>query len=432
MHTRADFANALHGRRAPGVWVPHKSRIVLLFRRSRPNLTPVDRTPVFSKPYRARNIVLLLTSSLTIMSAATIAPSLPQMAEVFARVPRAEFLSKLLLTLPTLFIALAAPFAGSFADRNGRIKILLAAMVVYALAGASGFLLNNLYHILAGRVLLGLAIGVIMTISITLVGDYFLDRDRQRYIGIQGAFVSFGGVVFIGVGGFLADVSWRAPFLVYLLALALFPFARKFLGEPVRHGEHGSPSATSGPGRGVRGLFVTAFVIWVLFFMIPVQIPFYVKQLGIGKNSYIGLAIAVNTASAALASLFYDRLKRRMTFPTIYVAGFLCMAVAYLWIAVTSSYGQMLLALVCSGAGMGLILPNTTLWVIHRAAPEWRGRITGRLTSWRFSGQFISPIAAQPVVGALGLHAAFGLAAGLLLILAVVFWFQVPGGKPGS
>src|SRR5690606_35651392 len=121
-----------------------------------------------------------------------------------------------------------------------------------------------------------------------------------------------------------------------------------------------------------------------------------------------------------------------LSFPAIYVAGFLFMAGAYLWIALSATYAQMLAALVFSGIGMDLILPNTTLWVIHRAAPEWRGRITGRLTSWRFSGQFVSPIAAQPAVAALGLHAAFGLAAGLLVLLALIFWFQTGRRETGE
>ncbi|MEM1000618.1 MAG: hypothetical protein AAGN35_26430 [Bacteroidota bacterium] len=38
--------------------------------------------------------ILLLASSLTAMSGATISPSLPRMAEVFAATPGAEFLSK--------------------------------------------------------------------------------------------------------------------------------------------------------------------------------------------------------------------------------------------------------------------------------------------------------------------------------------------------
>ena len=112
-----------------------------------------------------KKITLLLASTLTIMSAATIAPSLPQMAKVFQSIPNAEFLAKLVLTLPTLFIAISAPFVGRFIDKHGRTKLLMAALIAYAITGSSGYFLGGLFEILAGRALLGITIGILMTIK---------------------------------------------------------------------------------------------------------------------------------------------------------------------------------------------------------------------------------------------------------------------------
>ena len=64
--------------------------------------------------------VLLIGSTMTVMAGATIAASLPQMSKVFAHQENAEFLSKLVLTLPALFIALFSPVAGWVADKAGR------------------------------------------------------------------------------------------------------------------------------------------------------------------------------------------------------------------------------------------------------------------------------------------------------------------------
>jgi uncharacterized membrane protein YhdT len=48
---------------------------------------------------------LLLASSLTVMAGALIAPALPKIAEAFEGLPNVVFLSKLLLSIPALFIA---------------------------------------------------------------------------------------------------------------------------------------------------------------------------------------------------------------------------------------------------------------------------------------------------------------------------------------
>ena len=56
----------------------------------------------------------------------------------------------------------------------------------------------------------------------------------DKFVGIQIAFMSLGGILFTGLGGVLADYSWRYPFLIYLFALVVLPFSILFLREPAR------------------------------------------------------------------------------------------------------------------------------------------------------------------------------------------------------
>ncbi|MDZ7740455.1 MAG: MFS transporter [Bacteroidota bacterium] len=140
---------------------------------------------------------LLLASTMTIMAGATIAPSLPQMEKVFSESEHAAFFSRLILTIPALFIAFLSPLAGYIIDEYGRRKTLLYSLALYALAGTSGLYLTNIYAILAGRALLGVAVAGTMTTTITLIGDYFEGMERRRFMGYQGSFMGMGGVVFI-------------------------------------------------------------------------------------------------------------------------------------------------------------------------------------------------------------------------------------------
>src|SRR5262245_60751939 len=150
------------------------------------------------------------------MSAATIAPALPRMAAAFSGAPNAELLSKLVLTAPAIAIALCAPFAGALVDRFGRVGILRASLVLYGLAGAAGYVLDDLHAILASRAALGIAVAGTMTSVTALAGDYYLGEARTRYAGLQSFAMSLGAGVCVGAGGLLADAGWPLQLLVSL------------------------------------------------------------------------------------------------------------------------------------------------------------------------------------------------------------------------
>ena len=82
---------------------------------------------------------ILLVSSLTIMSMITISASLPDMTKTFELQPNGAALVKLSLSFPGLFIALSAIIAGIIIDKIGRLKLLGAALIFYAVGVTSGY-----------------------------------------------------------------------------------------------------------------------------------------------------------------------------------------------------------------------------------------------------------------------------------------------------
>ena len=89
------------------------------------------------------------------MAGATIAPSLPQIEQVFSNHPHSEILTKLILTIPALFIALGAPVVGLLIDRYGRVRLLLGSLLLYGFSGTSGFFMNDIYSPQQAAELLG-------------------------------------------------------------------------------------------------------------------------------------------------------------------------------------------------------------------------------------------------------------------------------------
>ncbi|MFM9969426.1 MAG: MFS transporter [Burkholderiales bacterium] len=366
---------------------------------------------------------LLASSSFSVMANATIAASMPHMAEVFSDTPNAPFLAKLILTTPALFIVIFAPLGGLFIDRFGRVKFLFANMLLYGFAGASGFFLSDLHHILVGRALLGVAVAGIMTTTTTLIGDYFAGAERLKYVGLQGVYFSFAGVLFVGAGGILAEFDWRWPFLVYLSSWIVLIPAIKFLHEPSHEARNqGGGGASPVPTQPLILAYALTFFLLVVFYMTPVQIPFLLRDMGVHSSGLAALAICLGSLTSGGGAMMQRRFHYRVGFVSIYAYSMILVAVGYGLIATTHSYAMVLVGTAISGFGAGVLFPNAAMWVTTLAPPRLRGRLLGMMTASMYLGQFFSPILVEPAVAAVGLSGAFALAALGAIGMSIFLW----------
>jgi MFS family permease len=316
------------------------------------------------------------------------------------------------------------------ADRFGRKRLLLGAILLYSLSGMSGLFADSLAGLLVGRAFLGFAIGGIMTIGTALVGDYFEGPARERYLGLQQAFTQLGGVVFVVAGGLLADVHWRAPFAVYAVALLILPAALLFLREPARNNSHvknGGEQAFAVNWFLVAVLALAAFLVNALFYTIPSQLPFFLRELGLFSGSVAGYAIGIFNLAGALMALNFGRLGARIGVTVILAVGLVLMATGFALLAAADGLVSMLSALAVVGLGLGAVMPAIMSTTIMLAPLRLRGRIAGVVTASMFLGHFISPLASQPWIARFGfavtyrdISTAFTVMAGLAVMASII------------
>ncbi|MBX8467137.1 MFS transporter [Deinococcus sp. RIT780] len=382
--------------------------------RSVPFTTPPPSPTAEQAPDRLTQVTLLLLSTLTIMSGATIAPALPAMQAHFADAPNAAFLVKLSLTIVGLAIALTAPLSGVLADRYGRRPVLLVSLVLYALGGGVGLIADSIGSLLAGRIVLGLAVAGTMTAAGALVNDLFSGPARGKFLSQQAAFGNFGGAVLMPLGGLLAAASWRAPFALYLISLLLIPLTLRLRGglpAPLT----GGADLTARPHWGRIGLIYALSVGYmIVFYLMPTQGPFLLGTLG-AAPAVTGLLLGAFTLVAALTSLAYSRFTGRFHPQRAAALGLGLLAAGWLTVSGAASPAGALLGLILGGLGGGLVFPNLYTWLADLTPPAWRGRVTAGMSSAIFLGQFLSPVLLTSQPGHEGLIFRVGaLLAGLL------------------
>lgn len=387
-------------------------------------------------PGFAVKTTLLIVMALPMMAFAPLSPALPAISAHFADVPNVDYLSRFVLTMPAIFIALLSPFAGVLIDRFGRKRLLLGSIALYGVSGVSGAAFDSLPLLLASRGVIGIAMAGILTATTTLVGDYFTGKDRQRFLGLRGAFVNYVAVFVNVLGGLIATVNWRASFAIFIVAFALLPLVVRNLYEPARQPRDPERTAERNAdglalaAEPVPGLFL-AFayaltIAWsIAFFMVPVQLPFLLRELGAESPAIAGLAIATSGFSVATISLFYARIRSWLSAEAMMGIGFGFVAAGYLVVANAGTAAHVFAAVTISGIGFGFLMANVVVWILDNTPGRVRGRVAGGITTAIFVGQFASPLVSQPIANAAGLAAAYATVAAAMAVIAGGFLFYL-------
>ncbi len=81
-----------------------------------------------------------------------------------------------------------------------------------------------------------------MTVSTTMICDYFSGKSRERWLAGQTATASLSALAIIPLGGVLAaDYGWHGPFYIYIYSLLLVSGVAIFIWEPPPEQVHRRP-----------------------------------------------------------------------------------------------------------------------------------------------------------------------------------------------
>lgn len=340
----------------------------------------------------AQGIALMAVMSMPTLALAALVPGLPQLFQQFSSVPQFQLLVPMIITVPSLCVALFSGVMGVIADRWGRRKLLLVALFAFSLLGLAPMMFDNLLLIVASRVVVGLAEAAILTVGNALMGDYFEGEQRQKWLGYQNMFAPLIGSAILLSGGFLAGMHWRYPFLMYLSGFAVLALALFVCWEPHRSAAGTSREAAVTPFPWRASLLVCGVTVLfsLVFFVQAVQHGRIFGDMGVASPERISILATVASLGTVLGGYLFKR------FAQVTVTGWMAIVLAfygvsYIGVAWAPSLVTGLPLDALGQVGGGLMLPVLVTWALQHYGFEHRGRGMGLWGGAFFLGQFLSP-----------------------------------------
>jgi MFS family permease len=378
---------------------------------------------------KPQGFTMVVAAFLPVFAIIAMFPIVASMIGHFSALPDAATRVPSMVTAPGYAIAALAPFAGLFVDKFGRRRLLLWCTFFYGIVGTAPFFLDSLDAIFGSRLLLGVCEAGILTITNTLIGDYWNDSGRRNWLMLQGLLGPFlqPGVFFLVSA--VAAVRWNGGFLVYLVAFPIFFAMYFFLFEPKSADQKQVATRVEGdasPFPVKSALLVGGVTLFasILYYVFIVNGSIVWKELGITSPMEVSKVTAIPAWFIMVGALVFRAVSgARNAVQLAVVLGLLGAGLTAIGLAQSVRGTQIALALQQTGAGMAV--PALIAWAQTKFSFAHRGRGMGIWSSAFFLGQAISPmIVASAAKSAGSMHGAFLWAggAGLAAMAGLLVW----------
>lgn len=401
-------------------------------------------SPTNSKPSVGRTslVLLLVITLLNTMGITIIIPLVPFLTlQYLAHPNNLAVIVGWLTAAYGICQLIAAPGLGVLSDRFGRRPILF----ICLLGSASGYLIlglgGALWLLFLGRIIDGLTGGNI-SVLFGYVADLTEPKDRGKYFGLLGSAAGVGSLIGPAIGGLLATINYRAPFLAAAGLLLLTLIWGYFLLPESLNNEHritSLPLKELNPLQQLASVFRWANVRWILLAWFLYAFPVGMLQatltvlmkdsLGFNATQASLVVTVLGAADILVQGVLVSWFLSRLGHIRLGLLAFVLVGISYLVLGSIAFLATPVLLLVgiLLFAGSGSLVENALRGLISEMVGRHeQGRVSGATQSLQSLGWVIGPLLGGFMYTAWG-HFQVYVSASLITLLAMVcLWIALP------
>ncbi|MCA4132067.1 MFS transporter [Arthrobacter sp. M4] len=393
-----------------------------------PSIAATSQGSPRRRPPLPRDVVVMLIAAFLIaLGFGLVAPVLPQFAVTFDVGATA---AAVIVSIFALVRLAFAPAGGFLVSKFGERRVYVTGLLIVAASTAACAFAQDYWQLLVFRGVGGAGSVMFTVAAMGLLIRLSPPESRGRVSGAYASAFLLGSVGGPVIGGLLAGLGLRIPFLAYagaLILAALVVATQLHRAGPVYdHKAAQQDPMLLLPALGdsaYRAALASSFANgWAAFGVRMATVPlFAVAVLGAGPDS-AGWAMASFAVGNAVALLFSGRLADTWGRKPLVLAGLTVAGLATAILGVVPTLALLFAASAVAGFGAGLLGPAQQAAVADVIGRDRSGgRVVAAFQMVADAGAIVGPVLAGVVADGLGYGWAFG-ATGLVMLLAAAMW----------
>ncbi|WP_270976105.1 MFS transporter [Trueperella sp.] len=388
-----------------------------------------------------REIWVLVAAALAVsLGYGIVAPVLPQFAKSFGVTTT---LATVVVSAFAFMRLVFAPVSGALSARFGERSMYMAGIVIVAASSAASAAAQSYWHLLVVRALGGVGSVMFTVAAMSLIIKLSPVHARGRASAAYGSGFLLGSILGPAVGGVLAPLGFRWPFVIYA-ALLLVAAAIVFVAIP-GSAVQGGPNAGGDTGREAdvgkaqpapkpmtvgeafrlrrfKIVLLTAFAQgWTNFGVRVAVVPLLASAIPGAPTWLAGAALMAFAAGNGLALTRSGYLSDLYGRKYLVVAGLVISGLFTLPMGVWDSTLLILVASFMGGFGSGAIQPSQQGAVADIIGDRPGSNVVSFFQQSSDLGQILGPIAAGVMIDHSGYLLAYAVSGAILLVVALAW-----------
>ncbi|MEY8461746.1 MFS transporter [Streptococcus merionis] len=256
--------------------------------------------------------ISILSLSLMLVSTFAVSPAVPAMISHFGHAGYQTQQVEFLITVTSFAIMASLLLNPLYIRVLTERQIISLGLILVAIGGGLP-LLTQLYPLIfAGRILLGIGLGMINARAINIVSTHYVGKERLQMMGWRGSMEVLGSASLTALVGGLLAFGWHKVFAIYPLALIILVLYLFYVPQdsPSKVAEASLPKGKlfTEQWRQTLGLAFIAFFVINVNSALTLKIPTIVQVSGLGTAQQASLILSAMMLMGILAGIAFGSL----------------------------------------------------------------------------------------------------------------------------